>query len=108
MSQKYSAIAQLKNFKIHAQGHCVMISGTTPKNNKYTFMATTSVLKYILCDLNQKVVLGSLSRCQMGGIFKALESIGCNYELIYFNDSIYIVSKNKDSVLQRKRINEKK
>lgn len=108
MSQKYSAIAQLKNFKIHAQGHCVMISGITPKNNKYTFMATTSVLKYILCDMNQKIVFGPLSMCQMGSIFCALDSIGCNYELIYFNDSIYIVSKNKDSVFQRKRINVKK
>lgn len=98
---KFDNIEQLSNFVIHGRGHVVVISGYDIQKDKYTFVATTPMLKHILCDMNQRIVLGPLSRCQMGGIFMALKSINCDYEMITINDKTMIVAKTKEFGLKR-------
>lgn len=100
-------IGNLNNFKIHARGDYVMISGYTEKKEKYTFLATTPILKYILCEMNKKIKLGSLSKCQMGGIFMALKNIGCDYEIIIVNDQPMIIPNKKEIGFQRVQVKRK-
>ena len=94
----------LNNFIIYGRGHYVMISGYDEKKDKYTFFASTSILKYILCDMNKSVILGDLSRCQMGGIFMALRNIGCGYDLVIINNKNVIVPKSKEKGFQRVQV----
>lgn len=94
----------LNNFIIYGRGHYVMISGYDEKKDKYTFFASTPILKHILCDMNKSVILGDLSRCQMGGIFMALRNIGCGYDLVIINDKSVIVPKSKEKGFQRVQV----
>lgn len=98
---KFDNIDKLHNFVIHARGHYVVISGYSEEKDKHTFMATTPILKHILCDMNQRITLGPLSKCQMGGIFLALKSIDCEYDMFTINDKTMIASKTKESGYQR-------
>ena len=94
----------LNNFIIYGRGHYVMISGYDEKKDKYTFFASTPILKHILCDMNESVILGDLSRCQMGGIFMALRNIGCGYDLVVINNKNVIVPKSKEKGFQRVQV----
>lgn len=85
-----SYLENLSNFILHAKGHYIMISGYDSKRNKHTFMATTPIVKYLLCDMNQKILIGALSSCQLGSLFMALDYIDCGYELITINDQMIL------------------
>ena len=50
-----SDLENLSNFILHAKGNFIMISGYDDERNKHTFMATTPIVKYLLCDMNQKI-----------------------------------------------------
>lgn len=104
---KFSNIDKLHNFVIHARGNYVVISGYTQKKDKHTFIATTPMLKHILCDMNQRITLGSLSKCQMGGIYMALNSINCDYDIVAINDIPMIVPKTRALCLQRVHLKNK-
>lgn len=96
----YDTIEKLNNFVIHAYGHYVVITGRTENNNKYTFLASESILKYILCDMNKKIVLGSLSKLQTASIICTLEKINSEYTLVYYNDTPIIYYKNQTKTLK--------
>lgn len=97
-------LENLGNFILHAKGNLIMISGYDRERNKHTFVASSSILKYLLCDMNQKIVIGPLSRCQLGSLFMALDSIGCGYKIVTINDQMIIQKSNN---LQRKRFRSK-
>ena len=99
-----SDLENLSDFILHAKGNLIMISGYDDERNKHTFVASSSILKYLLCDLNKKIIIGSLSRCQLGSLFNALEYIDCGYKLISINDQMIIMKSNN---LQRKRFRSK-
>ncbi len=101
---KFNNIDKLGNFKIHAYGNIVMISGYTINKGKHTFVASTSILKHILFDMNQSVTLGALSKCQLGGIFSALKSIGYEYDLVMVNNQPMIVPRSREVGFQRVQV----
>ena len=82
-----SDLENLSNFILHAKGNFIMISGYDDERNKHTFMATTPIVKYLLCDMNQKILMSS---CQLGSLFMVLDYIGCGYELITINDQMIL------------------
>lgn len=94
-------LENLGNFILHAKGHLIMISGYDRERNKHTFVASTPILKYLLCDMEQKIVIAPLSRCQLGSLFIALDSIGCGYNIVTINDQMIIKKSNN---LQRKKL----
>lgn len=98
---KFSELDKLHNFIIHARGNYVMISAFSDKRDKFTFLASTPMLKYILCDMNQKIVLGALSKCQLGGIYMALRNIKCEYDLVIINDRTVIIPRSIEKGFQR-------
>lgn len=101
----YNNIENLQNFHMHAHGNYVVITAKSQnKINNYTFLATTPIVKYILCDMNQKIIIGSLSKCQLGNIIAALENIGCDFQLLIINNKLALVSKNKHKVKVKKAI----
>ena len=101
---KFSELDKLHNFIIHARGNYVVISAFSDKKVKYTFLASTPMLEYILYDMNQRVTLGALSKCQLGGIYMALRNIKCEYDLVIINDRTTIIPRSKEKGFQRKRI----
>ena len=90
-------LKKLHNFRIHAYGHCVVITGkSVDGTDRYTFLATVPILKYILDDMNQKIVVGSLSRLQFSSVMSALENIECNFQLRSINKKWFLIPEAKD------------
>lgn len=98
---KFSELDKLHNFILHARGNYVVISAFSDKKVKYTFLASTPMLEYILCDMNKKIVLGPLSKCQMGGIYMALRNIKCEYDLVIINNRTTIIPRSMEKSFQR-------
>ena len=99
-----SDLENLSNFILHANGNFIMISGYDSERNKHTFMASSPILKYLLCDMNEKIVIGRLSNCQLGSLFMALDYIDCRYKLVTINDQMIIKNSNN---LQRRKFRSK-
>lgn len=101
----HSYIEKLHEFNIHAHGDYVVITAKSiNKSNNYTFMATASIIKYILCDMNQIIVVGSLSRAQFENIMTALEYINCGFKMFSINNKMILVSNNKIKDLEKNKL----
>lgn len=94
-------IEKLNNFRIHAYGNYVMISGYSKNKEKHTFLATMSIIEHILCNMNKKIKLGPLSKCQMGAVFNTLRAIECEYDYVLINDQPMIIPTKKEKGMQR-------
>lgn len=97
-------IEKLSNFRIHASGHYIVITATLPdKINNYTFLATSPILKHILCDMNQIIVIGQLSKIQFAGVVKALKNMSCGFKIFSINNKLVLVSENKIKDLEKNK-----
>ena len=65
-----------------------------------SYLASESILKYILCDMNKKIVLRSLSKLQTASIICTLKKINSEYTLVYCNNTPIIYYKNQIKTLK--------
>ena len=101
---QHDDIKKLHNFHIHAHGHYVVITAKTINNNNYTFMATASIIKYILYDMNQKIVVGPLSNLQFANIMTALKNMNCGFKIFSINNKMVLISENKIKDFQKNKL----
>jgi len=101
-------IEKLHDFHIHAHGHYVVITAKTINNNSYTFMATASIIKYILCNMNQIIVVGPLSNIQFANIITALKNMNCGFKIFSINNKMVLISGNKIKDLEKNKLKVKK
>ena len=100
-------IEKLNNFRIHAYGNYVMISGYSENKEKNTFLATMPIIEHILCNMNKRIKLGPLSKCQMGAVFTTLRTIGCEYDYVLINNQPIFIPTMKENQLKRVQVKKK-